>query len=339
MCIAKGLQGFTYFRNHKMTKRVEVHHNYVQGEIQQLHHFINSLKNEELNVLAFAFAWEMHQKYAKHEGFKDIAYGLCQELVNYHYASLDHFHQTTPKFSTMSSNNRMAIASDANWTNEFAKYAFVGYLKDVEFISLFNECKKQKHFESQQANHENNQSTSHKRAQQKLELEKGKALGINRVVLINPHYVKYDTRKLDSNQKLYVESEDARKQFRKMLWKNAQLVDLQTTILDIKQLNASDCKKYNDLVVINEWFEQQMNFEYFEMPSFNQERANEIANKYGTDFFVWMGVVDKREKKDFVSSLSDFFNPYNGLYSLITPKFESLFFAVVFDVKNYQLKK
>ena len=106
----------------------------------------------------------------------------------------------------------------------------------------------------------------------------------------------------------------------------------------MKTLNVVDATKYNEITVMNEWFNQQMDFEYFDMPSFNQERANEIAKRYNTDYFIWMGVIDKREKKDFVSTISDFFNPYNGIYSLVTPKYESLFFAVVYDVKNYELK-
>ena len=336
-CILKGLQSFTYYRNAKLRDKIERKHDYVQGEIQQLHYFINSLKNDELNILALEYAWQLHKEYPNDDELKSIVDGLCQEMVDFHYDKLDYFYQQPPKFGSMMSTAHEANINDTSWKNNFAKYAFVKYLQEPAFISLFKECRKNKHFEIQQNNYEQ-KSTARKRHKNRIELEEGKALGIDKVIIINPHYVKYDTRKLDSNQKLYVESEDARKDFRKRIWKNAGLVDLQAEILDMKNLNVVDYKKYNEITVLNEWFNQQMDFEYFDMPSFNQERANAIAERYNTDYFVWMGVIDKREKKDFVSTLSDFFNPYNGLYSLMTPKYESLFFAVVYDVKNYELK-
>lgn len=336
-CILKGLQSFTYYRNAKLEQKVEKNHQYVQGEIQQVYHFINSLKNDELNILALEYAWQLHKNYPNDSELKSIVDGLCQEMVNFHYDKLDYFYEQPPKFGSRMPTSYEASNSDTSWKNDFAKYAFVKYLQEPDFVSLFKECKKNKHFEIQQINYEN-KSEARQRHKNKIELQEGKALGIDKVIIINPHYIKYDTRKLDSNQKLYVESEDARKEFRKRIWKNAGLVDLEAEILDMKNLNVVDSKKYNEITVMNEWFNQQMDFEYFDMPSFNQERANEIAERYNTDYFVWMGVIDRREKKDFVSTISDFFNPYNGIYTLMTPKYESLFFAVVYDVKNYELK-
>ena len=336
-CILKGLQSFTYYRNAKQSDKVERNHDYVQGEIQQLYYFINSLKNDELSILSLEYAWQLHRKHPNDEELKSIVDGLCQEMVDFHYDKLDYFYQQPPKFSSRISTNQASSNEHPTWKNDFAKYAFVKYLQEPAFISLFQECKKNKHFAIQK-NNDQEQNAARKKHKSRIELEEGKALGIGKVMIINPHYVKYDTRKPDSNQKLYVESEDARKDFRKKIWKNAGLVDLRAEILDMKNLNVVDAKKYNDITVMNEWFNQQMDFEYFDMPSFNQERANAIAERYNTDYFVWMGVIDKREKKDFISTLSDFLNPYNGIYSLVTPKYESLFFAVVYDVKNYELR-
>jgi beta-barrel assembly-enhancing protease len=337
-CILKGLQGFTHYRNAKQANEVETSHDYVEGEIQQLHHFINALKEDELNILSLEYAWQLCRKYPNDLELKEIAEGLCQEMVDFHYDKLDYFYQQPPKIGSITSSNPALISHNMSGKTDFAKYAFVKYLQEPEFVTLFKECQKNKSLEILQNESAEKESVARKRHKNRMELEQGKALGIDKIVVINPHYTKYDTRKLEDNQKLYIESEDARKEFRKQIWKNANLVDLQAEILDMKNLNATDCNKYNDITVMNEWFNQQMGFEYFDMPSFNQERANAIADKYDTDYFVWMGVIDKREKKDFISSISDFFNPYNGVYSLMTPKYESLFFVVVYDVKKYELK-
>ena len=127
-----------------------MNHSYVQGEIQQLHYFINSLKNNELNILALEYAWQLHTKYPNDEELRSIVDGLCQEMVDFHYDKLDYFYQQPPKFGsripTQSSNNE-----DTSWKNDFAKYAFVPYLQEPAFITLFKECKKNKHFEIQKS--------------------------------------------------------------------------------------------------------------------------------------------------------------------------------------------
>lgn len=339
-CIAKALQGFVYFRNAKKTNKVEIHHDYVRGEIQELHYFVNKLKNEELNVMALSYVWELHKKYPEDEELKNITLGLFQQMVNFHYDKLDAFYRKAPSFETS-----MAMAEVDNsvpkneWDKDFIRYAFVKYLKDPEFLNYFNSSKKQKHIQLQKAEFAQSERGQNiqKNRNRKIE-EEGQALGINKIVIVNPHYIKFDKTRKKGKQKLFIESEEARQSFRKKIWKNARMLDLQTSILDIKSLKTTDSQKYNDISVLNEWVDQQLDFDQFDMPSFNQDRVNEIAQKYNTEYFVWMGVVNKKERKNLLNSLSEFYMPYNGLYNLLTPAYESLFFAVVYDVKNYELK-
>lgn len=340
-CIAKALQGLIYFRNAKRTNKVEIHHDYVGGHIQRLHYFINTLKNDELNVLALTYAWQLYKKDTNDEEVKNIVKGLFQQLVNYHYDSIDAFYENAPQFdgAMMTMTEKSVSVPSNSWEKEFQKYAFVDYLADPTFLNFFSESKRKKFIQKQKlAFADTEYGKSIQRNRSKKELEQGMSLGIDRVVIINPHYVKYDSRKINNEQKLFIESETARQDFRKKLWKNAQRTSLQLSILDIKQLKSTDINKYNDLVSVNEWFNQQLEFDQFDMPSFNQAEMDKIAKKYGTDYFVWMGMVNRREKKDILSSLSEFYTPYNGFYNLLTPKYESMFFAVVYDVKHYDLK-
>jgi hypothetical protein len=212
-------------------------------------------------------------------------------------------------------------------------------LKDPEFLNFFRSSKKQKHIQLQKAEFAKSKHGKSilKNRNRKIE-EEGQALGINKIVIVNPHYIKFDKTRRKGKQKLFIESETARQNFRKKIWKNARMLDLQTSILDIKNLKTTDSKKYNDISVLNEWFDQQLDFDEFNMPSFNQDRVDEIAKKYNTKYFVWMGVVNKKERRNLLNSLSEFYMPYNGLYNLLTPAYESLFFAIVYDVKNYELK-
>lgn len=339
-CIAKALQGFVYFRNAKRTNKVEIHHDYVRGEIQELHYFVNKLKNDELNVMALSYVWELYEKYPNDEELKNITLGLFQQMVNYHYDKLDAFYRKAPSFETSMAAAEMDNNVPKNgWDKDFIRYAFVKYLKDPEFLNFFRSSKKQKHIQLQKAEFDKSKHGKSilKNRNRKIE-EEGQALGINKIVIVNPHYIKFDKTRRKGKQKLFIESETARQSFRKKIWKNARMLDLQTSILDIKNLKTTDSKKYNDISVLNEWFDQQLDFDEFNMPSFNQDRVDEIAKKYNTEYFVWMGVVNKKERRNLLNSLSEFYMPYNGLYNLLTPAYESLFFAIVYDVKNYELK-
>ena len=339
-CIAKALQGFVYFRNAKKTNKVEIHHNYVRGEIQELHYFVNKLKNDELNVMALSYVWELYKKHPNDDELKNITLGLFQQMVNSHYDKLDAFYRKSPSFETsMAATDMSAKSPKTNRDKDFIRYAFVKYLKDPEFLNFFKSSKKQKHIQRQKAEFAKSKhgQSIQKNRNRRIE-EEGQALGIDKIVVVNPHYLKFDKTRRKGKQKLFIESEEARQNFRKKIWKHSRMLDLQTSILDIKNLKSNDTQKYNDISILNEWFDQQLDFDQFNMPSFNQDRVNQIAKKYNTDYFVWMGVVNKKEKRNFLNSLSEFYMPYNGLYNLLTPAYESLFFAVVYDVKNYELK-
>lgn len=333
-CVLKGLQGLTYHRNAKETRKVVVDHIFIQGEIQQLHFFLNELRDDQLNILSVSYAWYLHKEYPDDNELSLLFEGLTQELMNHHYNDIDDFKTVPPKTGSASVEKNEPTNTLSDWETEFARYAFVECIKEPKFTLVMNACKKQKYLTLQQKSFEQRKSNSSKKYQSRNK----QTLGVSNVIIVNPHYMKYNVKKANDEQKLFLETEEARKGFRKKLWENAGLVNLNIDILDMKSLNSTDTKKYNDITVLSEWLEQQLGFESFDMPSFNQGEVNEIAQKYGTDYFMWIGVINKREKKDFISSLAHFFSPQDRSSSFCSPKYESLFYAVVYDVRNYDLK-
>lgn len=72
---------------------------------------------------------------------------------------------------------------------------------------------------------------------------------------------------------------------------------METVILDVTELATKEVDAFNDVAEVNNYFAQQMDhFDLSLTPSYNQNQVNEIAEKYGTDYFLWTGVISLREK-------------------------------------------
>ena len=97
---------------------------------------------------------------------------------------------------------------------------------------------------------------------------------------------------------------------------------------------------FNEIRFLNEWYSDQVNhFDLSLTQSFNQEQVNAIAEKYGTDYFLWTGVVSLREKNRKTTFL-DLFWLYAWpalplvIYSKVRPRYDMLYYAILFDVKT-----
>lgn len=336
--IAKSLYGLTKHRNHGKKKFVFQSHKHIEGASQQLYYFINSLQDSELNVLAVQFIWKLSQQFPFDKELKELKNDVFQEMVDYHYADSEFFYVMSP-IAMISNQNGSLKSIDTTSTakpikrhydieQDFIKYAFIEYMNDSEFLNFFKKCQKEKARRAKKsAYYLSKQGKQDTQKKQKKVNQKGHRLGINRLVVVNPYYLKLDL--VDGkNQKLYEESEKAQIYLRNRIKQTASSLSLNTTMLDVKHLRRNDTKKFNALVQLNDWFNQQMDFEELKMPGYLQEDVVALAKLYKTNYFVWIGVVGAKghQQKE------------NKLYKAISPKFETLFYAMVFNIKTRKLE-
>jgi hypothetical protein len=119
-----------------------------------------------------------------------------------------------------------------------------------------------------------------------------------------------------------------------------KLTELDVNVLDISSLEEKESDQFNDIRHLNEWFSEQAN--HYDMPLMvgtNQARINAIAEKYGTDYFMWTGTVSLREKNagGFYSILLGVLfypaTPYL-VYRAVKPNYEMLHYAILYDVRT-----
>ncbi|HMX03899.1 MAG TPA: hypothetical protein PKE14_04465, partial [Chitinophagales bacterium] len=118
---------------------------------------------------------------------------------------------------------------------------------------------------------------------------------------------------------------------------------IQLEILDPLTLQATDVEKFNDMNELNDWFSEQLDFGSINLPGYNQAVIDSIATKYGTDYFLWTGIVSLRDKQNLLGpilyiALSPAFIPLlpYGIYELVTPEYEFFYLSLLYDVKTHE---
>ncbi len=343
--IAKALYGLSKFRNDEKNKTYKVEE--IQGEIQQVYNLTEKLTDKELNVLALHYIWTASQKYPNDEELSDIRKDCFEELARYHCEDKDYF-SSTP--SSQKGNQKKEENKDTSLEAykkggddyddkfSFAKYAFVDLLKDSSFVNAFDESlafrkkmvKRDKYYDTKEGLRELNKYNKRIR-------KKGYRLGIDKVVVVDPFYLKLDLRK--DNVVQYERTEKSQEEFVELLEKNGKAAGLDLQILDKHALKKDGIEEFNDITLLNDWFSEQTSFDGFLMAGTQQEAINNLAKKYGTDYFVWTGTISVRESNYkaklmlLTSIVYPIFLPFT-IYSLVKGSHDMLYFNVLYDVSS-----
>ena len=334
--IAKSLYGFTKMRNARQFSDYRLKHKKTEGEIGRVVYFINELEKFEMNALALRYAYSLKEEFKDDVVFQDMIKDLCQDMVNKHSKKLKKF-KTGKAPNTANSPLPEKPGEDASdeevkkyeellkkqKEEGYNRYTFHGlgdFLEQDHFNAMVDDCKdiKEKKREWEESDDNNT-------------IKNGEfALGENKVLLINPFYVKLNR---NFQKQLLIKTEKAQMKFNESIQKNADRLDLKLTVIDPNNFTKKDVEEFNDFKEIQEWFGHQMNMEDdFKMIAFNQERINALTKKYNVDTFVWTGVMTGKKGKNSFDVIGKLiFNQFSWLYTMITPKGESIIFSLALD--------
>jgi hypothetical protein len=166
----------------------------------------------------------------------------------------------------------------------------------------------------------------------------GKALGINRIIVIDPVYQVIDYR---DNENKYIAGESRLLELQNALQKCAQISNLDLVLLDSKTLTTEDNTKMNDIALFQDWFsEKLMNSEQTIYGSTSAEII-EAAAQYDADYIAWIAVVNEHYSKDYVdlayltvcTVLVPIIFPY-VIYYVLKPEITTYYYFLLFDVKT-----
>ncbi len=327
----------------------------LEGSVQRVYHFLNEIDQEELTILALKYNWNVLQEAKGDEELKAIVEDLSVEFAGFHRDFDSFLTSARPAKSTTEpvppkeekkeeeekdtdkKTSKFDKIERAEEEADYWKYAFVEELKKAQFKKQCEEgLEKLEEREDREAFYETDKGRKEWRADEKREAKKGKQLGINKIVVVNPFYLSLNEGKEGTIQ--YIRSEEKQVAFRNSLKEISKVSDLKIDVLDVTDLSTNDIEKFNDINEVNHYFSQQMShFDLSLTSAYNQKETNAIAEKYGTDYFLWTGVISLKEKNKGqwswvgLSVLVPYFLPLT-LANALTPKYDMLYYAILFDV-------
>jgi Zn-dependent protease with chaperone function len=332
----------------------------TEGPIHRVYHLLSHLEAPEITILAVRYNWKLYQEQPEDKELKWIVEDLFVELAR-HFADLSAFKATEyvpepdsltvvkPEAAAPDEPQRPWLAgSDAVTTittapeepkkeRNFWKYAFVEALNSPAFTGQYKKGQQTLQEELDQMEYYDTREGQREwTKQQKEEEYRGKRLGVDKVVVINPFYLSLDER---NGGVQYLRAEDKQIFFRNAIRKLSGLTEVTTTVLDVSALSANEVDQFNDIAALDQYFEQQMaHFDLTLTPAYHQDEIDRIADKYGTEYFLWTGVI-ALQKKNYARNLymlSLIFPPLfpAAILKSATPNYDMLYYAILFDVKS-----
>lgn len=315
-------------------------YNEVQGESQQVFHFFEKIEAKELSVFASAFLWSLHFVSPEDKSLSNMATDMLNETISIHQLKETDFSRVpwkelllqesstvTEDYESLSKYDKIKLKNnepeqDLSQSKSFVPFAFVELFKQSEFEEAFN-------LAVEKSTHGNN-SYSRNRRLTSREKRKGLRLGVDKVVFVDPNYIKL--KKSGEMNVEYSESEEANTNLNDILVESSRKCEMKIDILDDHYFRQGDLRQYNDYCFLSH---------YIEFIHFHEDRSinlvglytNEIdllVETYNTKFFAWTGYVSVKEQ-------ANWFNLLYALYPLATPFVIAYFLKSHYSTMHYYL--
>ncbi len=336
-CIAKSIYGLSKFENADRFDDAHDDYNDVEGPSQQVYYFFHSLKGPELNALAVEYLYNLKKQYPEDKEIAEMTKDIFGELPD-HYPDISFFSKEpkpasldsvlaadtiassdnaddkdsasekanandnmgkSSSFKPLSKYDKSHLTEKKIRKNPFIKYAFVDLLKDTAFVNEYKTAIIKFQDKKKEADYEN--TAEYRKSERKYERRvrrQGVALGLNKVVILNPYYYKLDASHEKNPVKL-VASEMAQKDFDNSIKTNATLAGLNYELIDMKELHANDADLYNDLSVLNNYITEVSEFGDMHFVNYMTDDVQALTKKYGTSYFDWTGILCFREHNEY----------------------------------------
>ncbi|MBD0255651.1 MAG: M48 family metallopeptidase [Cytophagales bacterium] len=356
--IAKSLYGLSHYASADALDKVHGDYEEVEGQSQQVYHLVHKLKPKELTAVALTYAWNLRQKHPADGELATLSDSLLRTLVFRHCENKLDFATQKPAeagsatpvtlVSTDSTDaaraNKYVSIDKATGNTHFIRYALVEHFGDKAFAEAFDRYWGEKEAANRKPKETRKQQRTRVRKARQVKArearrirKKGAALGIDKVVMVNPWFARMDQRKKTPVQ--HIASESAEIALSNQILENARIAKLDVELLGDYSFQGPDAEKFNDYAFLKSWMTERLRHMDGEVTvnNLDNERVQALVARYGTRYFCWSGLVDVRERKKDVATVFLYsivaypLLPY-AVYYAATPKYNTYYYAMVFDL-------
>ncbi|MFZ9956793.1 MAG: M48 family metalloprotease, partial [Flavobacteriales bacterium] len=347
--IANSLYFLAKYSNKSILQYVNVHHENIQGESQQLHLLFSVMKKEELDVLAIQYLWKTYFAFSHRKDLKKKAIELMNEMLKLYPVS-NSFSESVPTTDTvalkpvapaiggkMKANHYYGYGKRPADTSKIdTRLAFCELFQNEEFKQAFNNAKSNKElpqipstivYYSQGLTSYNQPST--------------KPMHLNKIVMVDPSYFKINntffTEKFNA-----LESENARKEYSKSIKEIAKKAKLDIELLDSKFLNTKQVSLFNDIARLNNFIDElNKHRDLDSVLSADYQLVDMLIEKHKTKYLGWNSVFALTEPDAMADPVNlimyciylPVLAPY-FFYDAATPDFYTYHYMMVADIEK-----
>lgn len=277
----------------------------IEGASQRLFYLMENITSKELNTVALSYTFKAHKQFPEDKILSGLTDSLFSVMVNVNEMFLNDFskqgkselkadtakpaveeEQEESKYTIIKLQQKQTeITTDEN----FIKYAFVGLLKDEEFVSRYTKMAKgltQKPL-----------AEDYKRVvRSKKKKNEVPCLGIDKVIFLDPFYMSVKNSHGNETVKFY-ESEEKQQVLAAIQKKCADRLKLDYTMVTTKGLLEGDITKYNENAILNDWLGER--FSHGDNNSelvTSSEYIEGLVEKLGTPYVAWSGIYHSKGK-------------------------------------------
>jgi Zn-dependent protease with chaperone function len=358
--VAKSLYGLSHYATADALDKVHNDYEEVEGQSQQVYHLMHKLKPKELTAVALKYAWNLKQKHPADGELVTLSDSLLRTLVFKHCENKLDFATQLPAgnpsnlpvalvstdTTAAARENKYAKLEQVSSEAQFIRYALVENFTDKDFAEAFDKYWGEKEAASRKPKETKKQERARLRQQRQLKAQeakrirkKGAAVGIDKIVMVNPWFARVDQRKKTPVQ--HVASESAEIALSNQIMENARIAKLDVELLGDHSFKETDAEKFNDYAFLKSWMTERLKHMDSDMTANNldNERVKALVAKYGTQYFCWSGLVDVRERKRDAGTVIAYslllypLLPY-AIYYAVTPKYNTYYYSLVFDLNT-----
>jgi hypothetical protein len=374
--ILKSLYGISKYKVKDRYYKITNDYDEYEGEISAAYHFFEKLTNEQIISLTLEKLNEYYLTNNNDQNSKELMKNLIVDLVYEKFKFKDYYElkridsikstkkdsviktqkietENTSKYAKLRAikkeqeNNEKTIDSPTDLSKLFHHEYIYSANNANEIEEWFSAAEKEQNY-TEEDPYEGMTYNQKKKAKKKaLKKEKKsnqyETAGIktNKIVFVDPDYFVVDDRK---GQKLE-NAEQKKYDFYQQVEMVASKAGIEYEILSPKIFNTNNVDKYNDLARVNDWVGEKMmhnNFKQdWDIITSEYEYVNYLSGKYNTDYFIYTGVLQYKEKRNNVGGVlaySILFYPLlpYGIYYAVTPINYTYYYNLFYNVNKGQ---
>lgn len=336
--IAYSLYALATYKNAKKYHKVLSDYDDMEGEAQQLYYILDKMDKEVINTLAVKYLWDLKAAGISNSFINTIAEESIKNLLMESSVRKFDYKKELPIADAVEEKDSTKLSKydkiKKQETEESAiKYAFVELFKNKKFKELID-FYEEKYVSTAKSNEVDDYYANRASVHQKN--VKGRALGIDKLVMVTPNYKRYDLRKDIAERHTY--SESRKEDFVKLNQYCADKRGVELSLISNTFFENTDT--YNDMSLLNEWMDERFIHENIKIYPYCSSFTGDLITKYGTEYFAWSGIYALRTKKTgwgwiALSTLYYGIGVPMGIYYAFTPENHTYYYTYLVNINNY----